>query len=106
MLRAYNLKSNKDHQLYKEFYLLVFLPLTLIIITILRSKQPLLYSLLAFPFSNSRFLVIFAYYKIRLTAVILIKFLTILLIAQLKNTITIKMATAVIVIGETKPAGI
>ena len=77
--KAYNLGSNKVYQLPRKPRLLALLLLALIMaINILRSERPLLRGLLALPFSNLCFFIILNYYK---------TILTILLTAQLKNTI-------------------
>jgi len=55
-------------------------------INILRSERPLLCSLLALPFSNLCLLIMLDHCKTRLI-IIIIKFLIILLMAWLKNTI-------------------
>ena len=88
VVKTYDLRSNEVHQFPARPYLLALLPLaSTMAINVLRSEWPPLRSPPALPFSDLCLLVILDHYKIRLTTVV-IKFLTILLIAQLKNIIT------------------
>ena len=89
--RAYNLGSNKSHLLPRGLCLLTLPLLVLITVMVLKSERSLLYSLLASFFGTVRLLAILDHHKMGQMIVIII-FLTILLMTQLKKAIIIKTA--------------